>query len=374
MAQTKRDYYEILEVPRNATEEEIRKAYRKMAFKYHPDRNPEPGAAERFKEAKEAYEVLIDPEKRAAYDRYGHAGLDGSFVPGGFQGFGDFPFEDIFETFFGTGTRTRRQRVQRGADLRHDLTISFEEAVFGCKKEVSFPRHETCSTCGGTGVKPGSRPVRCARCGGTGEIRRAHQSFFGQLVNVSVCDACHGEGEVVVDPCQECRGQGRVIVNRVLTTPIPAGIEDGTQLRISGEGESGPRGGPPGDLIVVVHVQPHRYFRRHGNDLLLDLNINIAQAALGDEVQVQSLDGPVTIRIPPGAQHGQVIRVRGKGVPYLHHSGRGDLQVRLSVVIPKDLTDKQRDLLRQLAATFGGGATPKENKGFFDKVKDAFGV
>lgn len=373
---TRRDYYEVLGVPRNATEEQIRRAYRQQALKYHPDRNPDPEAAERFKEVTEAYEVLRDSEKRAMYDRFGHAGAQAPFGAGGFGGFGGFGFEDIFETFFGVGTttRARRTRARRGEDLRVDVTLTFEEAVFGCEKEIEVVRHELCATCQGTGLEPGTEPVPCARCGGTGELRRATQTVFGQFVNVTLCDRCQGEGRVVTTPCQTCHGRGRVRTTRRLRVTIPAGVDDGAQIRLAGEGEPGSGGGTPGNLYLTLHVQPHRYFRRQGNDLLLDLPINIAQAALGAEIEVPTLDEPARLRIPAGVQSGHTLRVRGKGVPYLRAAGRGDLLVRLLVQTPTDLTDEQRRLLEQLARTFGTEVKPRENKGFVDKVKDAFGL
>jgi molecular chaperone DnaJ len=252
------------------------------------------------------------------------------------------------------------------------VTLTLEEAVFGCEKEISYPRHEQCARCTGRGVEPGSQPVACPRCNGTGEIRRTQQSIFGQMVNVSMCDRCRGEGSLIQDPCKECRGQGMVRVVKTLQVSIPAGIDDSSQIRLSNEGEPGPRGGPPGHLYLVIHVQPHRYFRRQGTDLLVELPINVAQAALGDEVEIESLDGTIPIKIPAGTQSGRVIRIRGRGVPHLRDQGRGDLQVRLKVMIPTDLTSEQRELFRRLAATFDGQTTPQENKGFFEKVKDAF--
>ncbi|SRR5579884_1048075 len=372
MATTKRDYYEVLGVGRSASADEIRRAYRRLALQYHPDRNPSADASEKFKEAQEAYEVLSDPERRAQYDRFGHLG-EGGFGGLGANGFG---IEDIFESFFGAAAGTgRRQRVQRGADLRLDLQLSFEESIFGTEKDVTVPKHETCERCNGRGIEPGSTPVPCPTCGGTGEIRRAHQSIFGQFVNVSVCSRCRGEGQLVFDPCTECHGQGVVRRQKTLRVTVPAGVSDGTQLRLSGEGEPGPNGGPPGHLYVVLHVQPHRFFRRQGNDLLLELPINVAQAALGAEVEVPLLEGDtVPLDIPAGTQSGRVLRIRGKGVPVLQGSGRGDLLVRVKVMVPTELTREQRELFRKLAATFGDEVSPQENKGFFEKVKDAFGV
>lgn len=374
MATTKRDYYEVLGIGRTASEDDIRKAYRRLALQYHPDRNREPGAAEMFKEVKEAYEILSDGEKRSMYDRFGHAATERGFN-GGFNGFSGFGIEDIFESFFGASAGAaggRRSRVQRGVDLRTDVTLTLEEAVFGADKEITYPKHETCTRCTGKGIEPGKQPVPCPKCSGSGEIRRSHQSIFGQMVNVSMCDRCRGEGTLIQDPCTECRGQGAVRVTKTLRVTIPPGIDDNSQIRLSNEGEPGPRGGPPGHLYLLIHVQPHRYFHRQGNDLLIELPINIAQAVLGDDLEIESLDGPVPVKVPAGTQSGKTIRARGKGVPFLRDQGRGDLLVRLKVAIPTELSGEQRDLFKKLAATFDGKVTPQENKGFFEKVKDAF--
>lgn len=373
---TKRDLYEVLGVSRNASADEIKRAYRKLAMQYHPDRNPEDGAAERFKEVKDAYEILSDPEKRARYDQFGHAGLDGSFGMGGFEGFGaGFPFGDIFETFFGgAAASTRRRAPQRGTDLRYDITLEFEEAVFGTEREIEIPRMEVCHVCSGSGAEPGTQPVRCPKCNGTGEIRRVQQSILGQFVNVTVCSNCRGEGTVIATPCHHCRGQGRERVVRRIKVNIPAGIDDGAQIRLTGEGEPGLNGGPRGNLYVVVSVKPHRYFRREGNDIVIDLPINIAQAALGAEVEVPTVDGPAELKIPAGTQSGRMLRLKGKGVPFLRERGRGDQLVHIIVTVPTHLSEKQKKLLRELGETFGKDVTPQENKGFFDKVKDAFGV
>jgi molecular chaperone DnaJ len=265
--------------------------------------------------------------------------------------------------------------VQRGADLRVDLQVAFEESVFGVEKDITVSKLEQCGRCGGNGVEPGSTPVSCPRCAGTGELRRAHQSVFGQFVNVSVCDRCRGEGTLISDPCTECRGQGQVKGTRTLRVTIPPGITDGTQIRLTGEGEPGPRGGPSGHLYVVLHVKPHQYFRRQGDDLLLELPINVAQAALGAEVKAPLLEGGAeTLAIPSGTQTGRVIKIRGKGVPRPRESGRGDLLVRTRVMIPTDLTKEQKELFRKLGETFGDGNTPQEHRGFFEKLKEAFGV
>ena len=383
---TKRDYYEVLGLSRNASVDDIKKTYRKLAFQYHPDRNPDNGAAERFKEIKEAYEVLSDSDKRARYDQFGHAGVDGNFAGmggmGGFGGFNSgFPFGDIFETFFGAGTgagtsSARRRAPQRGTDLRFDLTIDFDQAIFGVEKELEIPRLEVCHVCSGSAAEPGTQPVRCSRCNGTGEIRRVQQSILGQFVNVTVCSTCRGEGTVISTPCHNCHGQGRERVTRRIRVQIPAGVDDGTQIRLTGEGEPGANNGPRGNLYVVVSVKAHRYFRREGNDIVIDLPINLSQAALGTEVEVPTVDGPSPLKIPPGTQPGRVLRMRGKGVPYLQDRGRGDQLVRISVQVPTNLTDKQRKLLKDLGETLGKTVTPQENKGFFEKVgekvKDAF--
>ncbi len=381
MAATKRDYYDVLGVQRSASPDDIKKAFRQKARQYHPDVNKEDGAEAQFKEISEAYEVLIDEDKRAAYDRFGHAAVSGNgagYDP--FQGFGSF--SDIFETFFtaaasqGAGTATRR-RPQRGAHLAYRLTIEFEEAVFGTEKEIDVPRLATCPRCEGSGAEPGTEPQVCPNCNGRGEIRRAQQSIFGQFVSVVPCDRCHGEGKIVAVPCSECKGDGRVRETRRLAVKVPAGIDDGAQIRLSGEGEAGPRGAAPGDLYIEVNVKPHRLFKRDGNDLLLDLNINMAQAALGADIQVPTVDGATApIKIPPGTQNDKVVRVKGSGVPYLRGSGRGDMLVKVNVHIPTNLSDEQKRLLRDLAHTFGDtGGEPQiqQDKGFFGKLKDALG-
>ncbi|MFN0072289.1 MAG: molecular chaperone DnaJ [Chloroflexota bacterium] len=374
MATTKRDYYEVLNVPRGATAEDIRKAYRRLAFQHHPDRNQDDDAAERFREVKEAYEILSDNEKRAMYDRFGHAATaQGAGNYGaGFSGFG---IEDIFETFFGSsGAGRQRRRARPGDDLRVDMQISFEEAVFGTAKEVVIQKRDLCTTCTGSGLEPGSKPEQCPKCNGSGEIRRVHQSIFGQMVNVSVCDRCNGEGSYIAHPCHTCQGRRMIKTTKTLEIKVPAGVDEGAQLRLSGEGEPGEPGAPNGNLYVVLHVLAHRHFRRQGTEILLDVNINMAQAVLGDEVEVPTLEEPVSIKIQPGTQFGETIRLRGKGVPILQQAGRGDMMVRLKIETPTKLNDEQKKLFKQLANTFEGGVAPEENKGFFDKVKDAFGV
>ncbi len=372
----KRDYYEILGVSRTATEEELKKAYRRLARQYHPDVNKSADAEARFKEINEAYEVLHDSEKRAAYDRFGHAGVQGSAGYTDFSGFGFGGLGDIFEEFFGFGTRTgaARQGPARGADLRTQMTLTFEEAVFGAEKEIEVSRHETCINCGGSGAEPGTQPRRCPECNGRGEVRRVQQSLFGSFVNVATCPRCGGRGEVVGTPCSHCRGEQRVAVTKRLAITVPAGVDDGTQIRLAGEGEAGLRGGPPGNLYVGLRVQPHRYFRRNENDILLDLNIGFVQAALGDKVQVPTLEGDVPLTIPAGTQTGTSFRLRGKGVPFLQQGGRGDQIVTVHVRTPTSLTAQQKKLLKELGESLGDEVTPQESKSLFDRVKDAFGV
>ena len=366
-----RDYYEILSVTRTASADEIKRSFYKLARQYHPDVNKEPDASIRFKEINEAYQVLSDPEKRASYDRFGAAGVNGNFD----GGFTDVPLNDIFETIFGAGfgggrTRTRRG-PQPGAHLKTTLTLEFEEAVFGADKEISVPRLETCTTCKGTGAEPGTAPTRCPQCRGTGEVRRATQSIFGQFLNVAPCPRCNGEGEIIASPCHECGGQKRVQVMRKLVVKVPAGVDEGTQIRLQAEGESGTGGGPSGHLYVQIAIKPHPLFQRDNQDLLYALPLNIAQAALGDEVTVPTLDGDETLKIPAGTQHGKTFRIKNKGVPNLKRSGRGDLIVTTQVQVPTHLSEKQKTLLREFSRTLNG-LTPTEDKGLFDQLKDAF--
>lgn len=361
----KPDYYESLGVGRGASSEDLKNAYRRLAKKYHPDVNNEPGAEERFKQINEAYAVLSDAERRAAYDRFGHAGLKG--MPTDF----DFGFSDIFEEFFGfgMGNRRRRSAPRRGHDLRYDLQLEFEEAVFGAEKEIDFTRRDTCTRCDGSGAEPGTSPVRCSTCQGSGEVRQVRQTLLGSMVNVSTCPTCGGRGETVGTPCQNCNGSGIEQRHIEQTISIPPGVDDGTQIRIASEGEPGPNRGPRGDLYVVTKVKPHRYFRRQRDDILLDLSINLAQAALGAEVEVPTVDGPERLRIPAGTQSGRSFRMRGKGVPHLRRSGRGDQIVVISVEIPKSLSAEQRELFEQLSETLGTEVKPQE-RSLLDDLKD----
>ncbi len=369
---SKRDYYEVLKVNRDASPDEIRRAYRRLAKQYHPDVNKDPGAEERFKEINEAYAVLSDDERRAAYDRFGHAGVKG--MPQDF-GFG-FGFDDLFEEFFGfsMGGRGRRNMPRKGADLRYELTLTFEEAVFGAEKEIRFTRKAICSACDGSGAEPGTSPVRCLTCNGTGEVRQVRQTFLGSLVNVATCPNCGGRGETVSTPCRSCGGRGLEQREIRRTVPIPAGVEEGTQIRLAGEGEPGTNGGPPGDLYIAIHVKPHKYFRRRGDDIILDLGINVAQAALGAEVAVPTIDGDVVLTIPPGTQPGKVLRLKGKGVPRLRRNGRGDQLVVISVEVPRHLTAEQRELFAQLAESLGTEVHPQEqDRGFLDSIRELLG-
>jgi len=374
MAANKRDYYEVLGVGRQSTQEEIKKAYRRLAREYHPDVNKNADAETRFKEINEAYEVLSDEQKRAAYDRFGHAGAQGGFATD-FSGFGGFG--DIFEEFFGFGgvrSAAARRAPRRGGDLRYELTIAFEEAVFGVEKEIEITRPEACPRCSGSGSEPGTTPVRCSTCKGTGEVRRVQQSFLGSFVNVSTCPTCHGDGETIGFPCMQCRGNKFVRATRKINVKIPAGVDHGTQIRLAGEGEPGERGGPPGNLYVELNVLPHAYFRRRDDNLLLELGINVAQAALGDEIIVPTLDGDEKLTIPPGTQTGKVFRLRNKGVPHLRTNGRGDQLVVIDVMIPTNLIAEQKRLFRELAKTLGKDVVPQREKTFLDKLKDVFSL
>ncbi len=367
MATQKRDYYEVLGVAQDANDEDIKKAFRKLAFKYHPDHNPEEAAAEKFKECSEAYQVLCDTDKRRAYDQYGHDGPEGGFSRG-FEGFGFSGFGDIFDAFFGGGGGTQtRQSPQRGADLKMRLNISFEEAVFGDDKTFNVMRLENCATCHGIGAKPGTDPARCANCDGTGQVRRVEQSIFGRFVTSAACPRCHGEGRTIEEPCPDCQGAGKVKAKRELSVKIPAGVDDGTQVRLSSEGNAGSRGGQTGDLYIVLTVAPHAEFVRQGDDIYYDLAVNFAQAALGDEVEIPTLNGPARIKIPAGSQTGRVFRLRGRGVAHLQRGGAGDELVTLHVVVPEKLDKPQREMLRKLAESMGPQSLPKKDKWRLDR-------
>lgn len=375
---TKRDYYEVLGVDRHCSEDEIKKAFRKLAFQYHPDHNCEAGAEEKFKEINEAYQVLCDGEKRAAYDRYGHEGANGVWAKGfggsDFTGFGGFG--DIFDAFFGGATTAARQSPQPGADLSLNLTITFEEAVFGCEKKLKVSRIENCSMCHGIGAKPGTNPAKCPACNGTGQVRRIQQNIFGRFSSVTTCSRCHGEGTVIAEPCPQCRGLGRERREHNTSVKIPAGIDNGSQLRVRGEGDAGTRGGGPGDLYVAISVKPHELFIRNGGDIIYELPVNFAQAALGTELEVPTVSGKTKLKIPTGSQTGKILRIKGQGVPYLNKSGRGDQIVLLIVVTPESLNEKQRQLLKELGDSFSQANMPPPDRwrGLLDSFKRAFGA
>ncbi len=350
----KRDYYEVLGLPRDASSEDIKKAFRKLAFRYHPDRNKDDGASEKFKEVNEAYECLSDADKRAAYDRFGHSGPEGVFGGRGFEGFDFGGFGDIFEAFFGgTGTATR-QAPRRGEDLRYTVSLTFEEAALGCEKEIEVSRTELCATCRGTRSRPGSQPVRCAACDGTGQVRRVQRSLFGQFINTSVCGQCHGEGKIVTDPCPDCRGSGFQKRKRSILVKVPAGIDDGNGIRLTGEGDAGFRGASPGNLYVAVSVKKHRLFTREGDNVVYELPVNFAQAALGAEVAVPTLYGESRLKVPAGSQTGRVFKLKDKGIPHLRGMGRGDQLVMLRLVTPESLSKEQRRLFEELSRSLGG--------------------
>jgi molecular chaperone DnaJ len=372
----KRDYYDVLGVPKTADEDEIKRSFRRLAQRHHPDVDTSPDADQRFKELNEAYRVLSDSQRRAAYDMFGHAGVDGTSA-GGFEGFGGGfgPFGDIFDAFFGgspAGAR-RRNRVVAGADLRYDLTIEFAEAVFGVTKEISFPTLVACARCEGSGGEPGTEPETCPECNGSGEKRRVAQTILGQMVNIVSCTRCRGEGRIVASPCTVCGGDGRVQEERKLQVSIPAGIDDGQRIALEGQGEAGPRGGPNGDLYVQVKIRPHPELIRRGTELYHELPLTFPQAALGTTLSVPTVEGIEEVEVPAGAQHGHEIRLRGKGVPRLRGNGRGDLHVIVNVVVPPKLSKRERELLEQLAEVSGPAVVPKGSGSLFDRLRDLFG-
>lgn len=370
----KRDYYEVLGVSRGSSDEEIKRAFRRAAQQHHPDVDTSEGAEARFKELNEAYRVLSDRQRRQAYDMFGHAGVDGS-TGGGFEGFGGGfgPFGDIFDAFFGGNPAGRqRRRVVAGADLRYDMTIDFAEAVFGVTREISFPTLVTCPVCSGTGGEPGTQPERCAECGGSGEKRRVAQTILGQMVNIVACPRCNGEGSVIANPCHECRGDGRVRQERTLQVSVPAGIDSGQRIALDGQGEAGPRGGPAGDLYVVVNVREHPQLLRRGTELYHILPLTFPQAALGASLAVPTVEGSEQIEVPAGTQSGQEIRLRGRGVPRLRGNGRGDLHVVVNVVVPSKLGKRERELLRELDKVSAPAVLPKGGGSLLDRIRDLF--
>jgi molecular chaperone DnaJ len=367
----KKDYYEVLSVNRDASDEDIKKSYRKLAMKWHPDRNPDnPKAEEHFKEAKEAYEILSDAQKRAAYDQYGHAGVDPSAAAGAGAGFGNFAdaFGDIFGDIFG-GSRSR-SKVYRGADLRYNLEVSLEEAARGTETRIRIPAFEECGICHGSGAKPGTSPTTCTTCSGHGQVRM-QQGFFSIQ---QTCPRCHGSGKIVASPCTACQGAGRVKQHKTLSVKIPSGVDEGDRIRLSGEGEAGVNGGPPGDLYVVIHIKPHTVFQRDHNDLHCEMPISFTTAALGGEIEIPTLDGSAKIKVPAETQTGKVFRLRGKGIKGVRSSAHGDLMCHVMVETPVSLTARQRELLQELEAinhNDSGRHNPRA-KSWMDKVKEFF--
>jgi molecular chaperone DnaJ len=372
---SKRDYYEVLGVSKTASKDEIKKAYRRLAKKYHPDVSTEPDATEKFKEVQEAYEVLSDDTKRAQYDQFGHAGPNQGFGGGGFDGgdFGGFGFEDIFSSFFGGGGGGRRRdpnAPRQGADLQYSMMLSFEEAIFGKETEVELASDENCDTCHGSGAKPGTSKDTCSHCGGTGQVSVQQNTPFGRIVNRRACEHCRGTGQIIKEKCTTCHGAGKVRKRKKINIKIPAGIDDGQQIRISGKGEAGINGGPPGDLYVVVRVRQHEFFERNGDDVICEMPLTFAQAALGDEVEVPTVHGKVKLKIPAGTQTGTEFRLKGKGAPYVRGYGQGDQYVIVRVVTPTKLTSRQKELLTELAKD--GHEDLHKDDSLFAKLKRAF--
>ncbi|MDR1060196.1 MAG: molecular chaperone DnaJ [Clostridiales bacterium] len=381
----KRDYYDVLGIKKGASEADIKKAFRQQAKKYHPDVNSGDKSAEaKFKEVNEAYDVLSDSQKRARYDQFGHAGVDPSGFGagsrgGGFGGAGvDFDLGDIFDSFFGGGgfggrsSSRSRSAPQKGADLKFNLELSFEEAAFGVEKEIPIQRGEKCPVCDGSGAKPGTSPSTCSACNGTGQVHVRQNTPFGQFSSVKTCDACHGEGKIIANPCPSCGGSGKIRKSAKIKVKIPAGIDNGQSISLRGEGEQGPRGGAPGDLYVGVRVRKHPLFAREGVDVVCEMPITFAQAALGSEVEVPTLDGKVKYTIPEGTQTGTVFRLKSKGIPYLRGGGRGDQFVRTTIEVPRRLNERQKKLLRDFA-DLSGDDVHEQRKGFFDKMRQSFG-
>lgn len=380
-ASVKLDYYEVLSVTKTASDGEIKTAYRKLAMQFHPDRNQgDKGAEEKFKECSEAYGILSDPQKRAAYDRYGHAAFgggggagQGGGFPGGFGGFGGEAqdlgdiFGDIFGEMFNGGGGRKQSRAQRGRDLRYDMTLQFEEAIFGKEHEIKVKRAEACTDCSGTGSANGKQPVTCTQCRGAGQVR-FQQGFFSVA---RACPKCEGAGVLVTDPCPTCRGESRVQREHTVLVKVPAGVEDGTRIRYQGEGEAGKLGGPSGDLYVVLSVKAHKFFEREGDDLHCVVPVSFPQAALGDELEIETLEGVAVVKVPEGTQSGKSFRIKGKGVPHLNSHGKGDLIVEVRIQTPGKLTKQQRDLLKQLGETMQVENTPHAG-GIMDRVKDIF--
>jgi len=386
MAEQRRDLYEVLELQKGASDDEIKKAYRKLAKKYHPDLNPgDKAAEEKMKEVNAAYEVLSDKEKKARYDQFGHAGIDPSYGAGaggaGFGGFEDFDLGDIFGSMFGGGFggggfsgfggQQRRSGPMRGENVRVVVSLTFEEAAFGCEKTVNINRNENCGECGGTGAKKGTSAETCPTCGGTGQVKTTQRTPFGVFASTGPCQNCRGTGKVIKTPCDNCRGTGKVRKNRTIKVKIPAGIDDGQTVSLRGEGQAGSNGGPAGDLYVTVSVKEHKLFKREGQDVLLEMPVSFVQATLGATLTVPTIDGKVQYNMPEGTQHGTIFRLKGSGIPNLNGKGRGDQYVKVNIEIPRNLTGEQKDLLRKFEEAVGDSYY-ESKKGFFSKVKDLF--
>lgn len=365
---SKRDYYEVLGVSKTASKDEIKKSYRKLSKQYHPDINKEPGADEKFKEIAEAYEVLSDDTKRAQYDQFGHEGPN----QGGFGGAGFGGFEDIFSSFFGGGGRRSDPNAPRkGDDLQYRMNISFEDAVFGKQTEIEIPKEESCDTCSGSGAKPGTSPKTCSTCNGSGQVNQTVDTPFGRMVNRRTCNNCRGTGKIITDKCSTCHGAGAVQKRKKIKVTIPAGVDDGQQLRVSGQGEPGINGGPAGDLYIVFNVKKHEYFERDGDDIYYELKLTFPQAALGDEIEVPTIHGKVKLKIPVGTQSGAQFRIKDKGVKNVHGYGNGHQYVIVKVMTPTKLTEKQKQLLRDFAEI--SGDIPEEHgSSLFAKIKKTF--
>jgi len=379
--ENKRDYYEVLGVTKNASPDELKKAYRKLAMKYHPDQNPgDKEAEEKFKEVNEAYEILSDADKKARYDQFGFAGVDPNYGAGGagFDGFGGFGgFGDIFSDLFGGGFGgfggggSRANAPRQGENVSAQITITFEEAARGCKKEIEITRIEDCKTCGGSGAKEGTAPETCTNCRGTGTVRTTRQTAFGTFAQTAACPKCGGKGKIIKEPCTKCSGRGRVRTPKKISFKVPAGIDNGQIITMRGQGEPGMRGGPAGDLQVFITVRPHKFFKRKDFDLYCDIPVTFSQAALGAEIDIPTLDKPVKYTVPEGTQPGTAFRLKGNGIQRLHGNGKGDLIFKVDVEIPKKLTDRQKELLREFDATLSGKEYEKK-KTFFERMKEAF--
>lgn len=377
MPEQRKDLYEALGLQKGASDEEIKKAYRKLAKKYHPDLNPgDKTAEEKMKEVNAAYEILSDPEKKARYDQFGHAGVDPSYGGGGgqYSGFEDFDLGSIFDSFFGGGMgggQTRRSGPRKGESIRASVTLTFEEAAFGCQKQITVNRVETCPDCGGSGAKAGTSAETCPDCHGTGQIKTTQRTILGMMSTSSPCSRCRGTGKIIKDPCPSCRGAGSLRKQRMITVQIPAGIDHGQTISVRGEGNAGQNGGPAGDIFVTVNVTPHEIFKRRGQDVTVELPVTFVQAALGAELEAPSIDGKISYNMPEGTQPDTVFRIRGKGIPNLNGRGRGDQFIKVKIEIPRNLTREQKDILRQFEET-AGDAQFGEKKGFFEKMKDLF--